>query len=171
MIDLFLKRTHPISRSLAVPDFLLFLKTLTTNAMLNKTRLNVEDLLLQAEDYYRTLILTKRWDAPRHQASSFQVQRNTRRGPTAWFRTGPGTGEPHQKTVNDKLYKWCGTCKKWFFGDRAHLTEEHVRGFPRNSLTSNATTSTHQGPQTNDNESQHNATESTLRRSYFTAGH
>jgi hypothetical protein len=69
---------YNILETCTVPDFLLFLKTLTTNAMLNKTRLNVEELLLQAEDYCRTLILTKRWDAPRHQASSFQVQRNTR---------------------------------------------------------------------------------------------
>ena len=167
---------YNILETCTVPDFLLFLKTLTTNAMLNKHTLNVEDLLLQSEDYYRTLILTKRWDASRHQVSSFQVQRNTRRATNSWFRTSPGTGEPHQRTVNDKHYKWCGTCKKWFFGDRAHLTEEHVRGFSRNNQqptstpSSNVATTINQEHLLTSNEPRPNVIESSLRRSYFTEG-
>ena len=157
--------TYNILETCTVPDFLLFLKTLTTNAMLNKHKLQVEDLLLQAEDYYRSLIIAKRWNATSHQASSFQVQRATRRGTTSWFRTAPGTGEPHQKTVNDKVYKWCGTCKKWFFGNRAHLTEEHVRGY---SNSGQAPTSTTVGNGTTTTTDHHSAADSTLRRSYFT---
>jgi Zinc knuckle len=34
----------------------------------------------------------------------------------------PREGESHQRTVNGKVLKWCGTCKKW---NNNHLTAEH----------------------------------------------
>ena len=41
----------------------------------------------------------------------------------------PKEGEPHSKTGSDGLInKWCGVCKRWNSGDKAHLTEEHVKG-------------------------------------------
>jgi hypothetical protein len=39
----------------------------------------------------------------------------------------PATGESHTKTEEGSVYKWCGTCKKWNKGDKAHLTDEHVK--------------------------------------------
>jgi hypothetical protein len=157
---------YNILETCTVPDFLLFLKTLTTNAMLNKHKLEVEDLFLQAEDHYCSLIIATRWNATSHQASSFQVQRAMRQGTTSWLRTAPGTGEPHQKTVNDKVYKWCGTCKKWFFGNSAHLTEEHFREYSNNNQITSSTTVSNVAATTD----HHSIDNSTLRRSYFTEG-
>ena len=44
-------------------------------------------------------------------------------------KTAPKEGEPHTKTVDKEVWKWCGVCKRWNKGaDKAHLTEEHVKG-------------------------------------------
>ena len=40
----------------------------------------------------------------------------------------PNDGEPETKTVSGEVHKWCGTCKRWSKGDKAHLTDEHVKG-------------------------------------------
>jgi hypothetical protein len=57
-----------------VPDFQLFLKTLSTNnADLNHIKITHVDLLDKAENHYRTLIITKMWDAIGHQGTSFQA--------------------------------------------------------------------------------------------------
>ena len=38
----------------------------------------------------------------------------------------PKDGEPHTKSFNGSVHKWCGTCKRWNTGAKAHLTDEHV---------------------------------------------
>ena len=38
----------------------------------------------------------------------------------------PKDGEPHTKSINGSVHKWCGTCKHWNSGAKAHHTAEHV---------------------------------------------
>ena len=133
-----------ILETCTVPDFQLFFKTLCANASLNGMHLSVEIMLTKAEEHYRFLILAKRWDAVGHQGSSFNansnnVQRsgtnptsNNRRSrvpPPPWHRTAPLAGESHEKTFDERIYKWCSVCDRWFYGDRGHLTNEHVPGY------------------------------------------
>jgi hypothetical protein len=40
----------------------------------------------------------------------------------------PKDGKPHTITVAGEVHKWCGTCKRWSKGEKAHLTDEHVKG-------------------------------------------
>ncbi|KAI2489482.1 hypothetical protein MHU86_25099 [Fragilaria crotonensis] len=136
---------YDILETCTVSDFQLFLKTLSTNASLNRVRLSVNDLLNNAEEHYRSLILSKRWDAVGHQGSSFQAQRaptnpnsggRRERTPITmppWNRTAPTAGEPNERPFENKIFKWCGTCERWFFGDRGHFTHEHVPGFVVNN--------------------------------------
>ena len=43
-------------------------------------------------------------------------------------KTAPKEGEPHTvKDAEGVEIKWCGTCKRWNSGDKAHLTAEHVK--------------------------------------------
>ena len=95
-----------------------------------------------AENHYRTLIVCKKWDAIGHQGSSFQAQclpaRHDASPPWArsrinmppWSRTAPLDGEPHEKLFETTPFKWCSICQRWFFGHRAHLTDEHQSGHP-----------------------------------------
>ena len=50
--------------------------------------------------------------------------------PTDGFdrKLAPKDGDPETKTVSGEVHKWCGTCKRWSKGDKAHLTDEHVKG-------------------------------------------
>ena len=128
-----------------VPDFQLFLKTLSANASLNGVKLTAHDPLDKAESHYRTLVLSKRWDAVGHQGSSFQGQAqrtpNTPAGAAgrrrervhvvapSWIHTPPSDSEPHIKDFEGQTYKWCAVCERWFYGDRGHTTSEHVQGF------------------------------------------
>jgi hypothetical protein len=42
---------------------------------------------------------------------------------------GPKDGDPHTKKDKEGVHwKWCGTCKRWSKGEKAHLTDEHVKG-------------------------------------------
>ena len=133
-----------ILETCTVPDFQLFFKTLCANASLNGIQLSVETMLTKAEEHYRFLILAKRWDAVGHQGSSFNANSNnvqrsgatntpgnrrSRVPPPPWHRTAPLAGEPHEKTFDERVYKWCGVCDRWFYGDRGHLTHEHVPGY------------------------------------------
>jgi hypothetical protein len=43
-------------------------------------------------------------------------------------KTPPKEGEAHTKTEGADTLKWCGTCKRWNKGEKAHLTAEHVKG-------------------------------------------
>jgi hypothetical protein len=51
--------------------------------------------------------------------------------PKHWTRTGPSDTEPHTKSVTvegkNVIFKWCGTCKRWRSGAKAHLTTEHKK--------------------------------------------
>jgi hypothetical protein len=130
---------YDILETCTVPDFRLFLKTLTTNASLNGMNLTVEELLGKSEEQYRLLILSRKWNSSEPTASSFQVQRNPRVVPDRdnrrsretpdWIKIPPTQEEPHERTYQNNAYKWCATCKRWFYGNRAHLTAEHVQGF------------------------------------------
>jgi hypothetical protein len=51
----------------------------------------------------------------------------------------PADGEPHTKNDSEGLmHKWCGTCKRWNSGEKAHLTEEHVKGKGKVATAPNA---------------------------------
>jgi hypothetical protein len=127
-----------ILETCTVPDFQLFFKTLCANASLNNMQLSVESMLARAEEHYRFLILAKRWDAVGHQGSSFNANpshlqrsgatttsnnRRSRVPPPPWHRTAPLAGESHEKTFEERVYKWCGVCDRWFYGDRGHAYE------------------------------------------------
>ena len=129
-----------ILETCTVPDFLLFFKTLCANANLNGIKLTAEALLVKSEEHYRVLILSKRWDAIGHQGSTFnasnnRVQRSTpnskrNRVPLPpWNRTAPTGDEPHEREFETRVFKWCGVCERWFYGDRGHFTNEHVPGY------------------------------------------
>ena len=47
----------------------------------------------------------------------------------------PKDGEPHTKNINGESHKWCGTCKRWNKGAKAHLTAEHVKRTPSTTTT------------------------------------
>jgi hypothetical protein len=42
-----------------------------------------------------------------------------------WKRTAPADGESETKTIKDKTYYWCGTCKMW---NTTHITARHEAG-------------------------------------------
>lgn len=46
------------------------------------------------------------------------------------LKQSPKGDAPHFKTHDGKQYKWCGTCKRWNHGEKAHLTNEHVKKQP-----------------------------------------
>jgi hypothetical protein len=52
-------------------------------------------------------------------------------GPRSAHATPPAAGKPHIKTIEDHPCKYCARCRKWFWGPKAHLTEEHVVGAGR----------------------------------------
>ena len=54
---------YDILENCTVSDFQLFLMTLSITANINRVSLSANDLLDQAEEHYRTLIISKRWDA------------------------------------------------------------------------------------------------------------
>ena len=43
-------------------------------------------------------------------------------------KTAPKDGEAHTKNAEGEAWKWCGTCKRWNKGEKAHLTDDHVKG-------------------------------------------
>ena len=118
-----------------------------TTASPNDLKLSHTKLLEKAKNYYQALIISKRWDAPGIlQGSSFQAQHraqqnnpaNSGDAPTTaraprytmpfWYCTLPVNGEPHERTFEDKVFKWCSTCQRRFFSNRAHLTSKHLQG-------------------------------------------
>ena len=60
--------------------------------------------------------------------------------PTDGFdrKLAPKDGDPETKTVSGEAYKWCGTCKRWSKGEKAHLTDEHVKGKGKTPTTTAA---------------------------------
>ena len=178
-----------ILETCTVSDFQLFLKTLATNAALNGIKLSYVTLLDKAETHYRTLIVSKKWDAAGHQGSTFQAQRlPVARSPTnaarprtnmpSWNRTPPSDAEPHERTFESQVFKWCAVCQRWFFGQRAHLTAEHQAGHPGRGRRSNPTTAPvaptpavhFASASPTDADSTCTASTSSLSRNYFTGG-
>ena len=180
-----------ILETCTVPDFQLFFKTLCANASLNNMQLSVESMLARAEEHYRFLILAKRWDAVGHQGSSFNANpsnlqrsgatttsnnRRSRVPPPPWHRTAPLAGESHEKTFEERVYKWCGVCDRWFYGDRGHLTNEHVPGYTttnRRNSNSNSTPSAATNLGSNDTttpDATMTPSGPSLSRTYFTGG-
>jgi hypothetical protein len=50
-------------------------------------------------------------------------------GPAGFsHKTAPKEGESHTKNAEGEAWKWCGTCKRWNKGEKAHLTDDHVKG-------------------------------------------
>ena len=123
----------------SVPDFRLFLETYHTNSKLNGTEISVEELLGKTEEQYRILILSMKWNPSKPTSSPFQLQHmNGMQGQGQpqrtwnypnWVQTPPALDGPQERTHGRELYKWCGTCGRWFFGTRAHFTHEHVQGY------------------------------------------
>ena len=172
---------YDILETCTVPDFLLYLKTLSTNAALNQTKLSIEELLQKAEEMFRILILSKKWDITSHQGSTFQVQQSRPRRPSRqnsnmppWHRTAPKDNELHEKMYEGKHFKWCSTCKRWFFGSRAHLTAEHVQGFsqatPEISASINTVTPNEIDPSEGQELPLGQDGMNNLRRTYFSEG-
>lgn len=181
-----------ILETCTVPDFQLFLKTLATNAALNGIKLSYVTLLDKAETHYRTLIVSKKWDAVGHQGSTFQAQAQrlpAARGSTdntrprtnmpPWSRTPPSETEPHERTFESQIFKWCSVCQRWFFGHRAHLTAEHQAGHPaargrRSNLPTTPATPTpavhFASASPTDADSTCTSSTSSLSRNYFTGG-
>jgi hypothetical protein len=52
-------------------------------------------------------------------------------------RTPPKEGEPHTKTVDGTVMKWCKKCGRWTKGDKMHSTEEHKPKNERGGSTGN----------------------------------
>ena len=145
---------YDILETCTIPDFQLYLKTLMTNANLNGVTLSHTVLLEKSESHYRTLIVSKKWISVGTHGSSFQAQQSrtnstdattttvTRNPPRynmpTWHRTAPLEGEAHERTFEDKVFKWCGVCQRWFFGERGHFTNEHVQVHPTNRRPRNS---------------------------------
>jgi hypothetical protein len=105
---------YDVLETCTVPNFQLYLKTLVTNASLMNIRISHDMLLEKAEAHYRTLIISKKWDASGPHGSVFQAQqlrRTTNPAPRgagapsasdrprftlpSWNRTAPI--EPHER--------------------------------------------------------------------------
>ena len=146
-----------IFETYTVTDFSQFLSTLQTNAVLNGHTLHVDEILMQAEEKYRLLILSKKWDAIGPTGSSFYQRgelqcdehnsggrgrsgghgssgrdRTSGRGggPRVifpnWACSPPAEGEPHTREEIGQVWKYCNVCRHWKYGDRGHLTADHV---------------------------------------------
>jgi hypothetical protein len=183
---------YEILESCTVPDFRLFLNTFTTNATLNQTVITTEELLNKSEEQYRLLILSKKWNSTQTSSSSFQVQRHTRTTPErsnqrmrdvpinqrmrdmpSWVRTPPIQDEPHERTHQHNIYKWCDTCGKWFYGNRAHFTNEHVQGFRNQNPSATSSAINNIIPSHNQNDqgtTNPNTSEGMITRTYFRDG-
>lgn len=48
---------------------------------------------------------------------------------TPWHRKAPATEADEIKTVDGVEWKGCKTCKRYFTGERAHTTKEHVKNY------------------------------------------
>ena len=69
-------------------------------------------------------------------ASSGRGGRGGGRGQRSAFTVPPDAGAPHIKTIDGKLCKYCNRCRRWHWGPKAHLTEEHVVGAGRQTTPS-----------------------------------
>ena len=133
-----------------VPSFVSFFAALVTNAKLNSITFTAESLLTTVEQEYASLVRLGNYDLSTKGGSSFHgasepdVKRGggddkkridggsrQRYGTPSWVSTPPSEGDPTTREFESRAYKWCGVCKRWLYGDRAHSTEEHVPGGPK----------------------------------------
>jgi hypothetical protein len=187
-----------IFETCTVPDFQLYLKALITNADLNSVTLSVESILSKVESQYRTLVLSKKWDALGNRDSVFYQGGQAERAPNtqrtsrdrnnnsngtrinmpSWSRTPPAAGEPVEKLHEGQTFKYCDTCRRWFYGTRGHFTADHRSGqWNRSgatpSTTPGATTtprSTTVPPIAAVNSAASDRAPLEMRRNYFSAG-
>jgi hypothetical protein len=83
---------YDILETCTVPDFQLYLKTMATNTSLNNLKLLHTTLLEKAENHYRSLIISKRWDAAGvPQGCSFHAQHRAQRNNPANVGGAPAT--------------------------------------------------------------------------------
>ena len=61
------------------------------------------------------------------------------------LRTPPKEDESHTKTIEGSEHKWCGVCKRWNTGSKAHLTSEHRRRNTQNNNNSGSSGSGNHG--------------------------
>jgi hypothetical protein len=134
-----------IFESCTVPEFLRYIESLKTHSELTPgLDLTVDYLLSRAEEKYRDLVLTSKWDIS-GTGASFNLSRNhgspnsgnSQRNPDrpSLF-SKPKEGESEVKTILGQEYKYCGKCHRWNKGARAHTTSEHVVGLRRDTDTS-----------------------------------
>jgi hypothetical protein len=48
---------------------------------------------------------------------------NNKTGGTPWTKIPPAPGQSQTKTMHDKPFYWCATCKRW---TASHKTSEHT---------------------------------------------
>jgi hypothetical protein len=148
-----------IMKTCSVPDFLQYLISVITNAELNNKTLDVDELLTIVEAKYAALVISGDYDLSTSGGSSFNAnvvheasrnrgnQRNTsnrndrpRNNVPSWNRDAPADNAPQTREFESRTYTWCGTCGRWMYGDRGHLTSEHVVGHKSNRNNRNAPT-------------------------------
>jgi hypothetical protein len=140
-----------IMKTCTVPDFLLYVTSLLTNAELNAKVLTTDEFLGACETKYAALVLSGDYDLSTSGVSSFNISthgatrnkhqssrqdqgnRGDRRHKNPdWVRAEPTGSDPTTRDFEGRTYKWCGTCGRWLCGDRGHHTNEHIVGHLRN---------------------------------------
>jgi hypothetical protein len=146
-----------IMKTCTVPDFLLYVTSLLTNAELNAKVLTTDEFLGACEAKYAALVLAGDYDLSTSGGSSFNAgathdatrnkhhqsgkqdhgYRGDRRPKNPdWVRDAPTGSDPITRDFEARIYKWCGTCGRWLCGDRGHHTNEHIVGHLRNKQKS-----------------------------------
>lgn len=134
-----------------VPSFMSYFSALITNAKLNKVKFTHGDLLSIVEEEYASLVRQGDYDLSTKGGSSFHGSsqpdvkradpkesghdggrsRGVRYNTPPWVKTEPTESEPKSREFEGRIYKYCGTCGRWLYGDRGHFTEEHIVGGPK----------------------------------------
>jgi hypothetical protein len=162
-----------------VPEFLRYLESLKTHAELNDTSgttLTVQYLLTKAEDKYRDLVLTSKWDISGTGATFYQSPSSTNNENSARkiLFAPPKDGESEVKNISGQDYKFCTKCRRWNKGSRAHTTSEHIVGRRRdadNRSTGEETTRSERSENSNDGRTRHpNAQSHHFQRVSFLGG-
>ena len=116
---------------------------------INPNTFTVREIIAKFKSKYRSLHQQGLWEAKSADKTALEVQglkaevqdlklkmnQPPPAGPghdnnqVTWRKVAPKGNELHEKVCNNKTYKWCGTCKRWSRGNKAHLTSEHVVGF------------------------------------------
>jgi hypothetical protein len=96
----------------------------------------VDYLLSRAEEKYRDLVLTSKWDIS-GTGAFFNLSRNhgnSQGNPDRPSLFGkPKEGESEVKTILGQDYKYCAKCHHWNKGGCAHTTSEHIVGLRKDA--------------------------------------